>query len=433
MSPLRTLLALSCCLAAADASARVVAVPRAGVSAPAAAYRPLSASLGAPALALPLSPASLTPALSVPALGAPVLALSPAALAPLAAAPLAAAQAAPVAPLVAAPAAPLAAAPLAASEASPAAPLAALEAAGVDAEAAIAPDSSAASAKADADRSFDLTTRRAATDDLVIAPAPAPARRRLLGRASAAAAGVFAVPGAALAAATPLAVEPGALSLLLTYAPLTSVLTAVLGALFGLWSARREDASAGAALASALSYGAIAGAAAFALIDLARFAFLGAAGAALTPLTAAVATAALAQTAFAPKFILPATTPAERVLGAFPAVAMAFGLSLAGTTLLAPSLLLTAATAMLMATGAATALYTALFRLDRSPAEGPAAMGRGFVLQALMTGLSLALGPTPYGLFFFALGAWGFIGVMRATLAELLSALPPSFRDRFKR
>jgi hypothetical protein len=234
-------------------------------------------------------------------------------------------------------------------------------------------------------------------------------------------------------AATPLTVEPGALSLLLLYAPAATVLTAVAGALFGLWSARREDASAGATLAAALSHGAIAGAASFALIDLARFAFLGGASAALTPLTAAVATAALAQTAFAAKFTLPSTTPGERILGAFPAVAMAFGLSLAGTTLLAPSLLLTAATAMLMATGAATALYTALFRLEKSPAEGPGAMGRGFVLQALMTGLSLALGPTPYGLFFFALGAWGFIGVMRATLAEVVAALPQSFKDRFKR
>ncbi|UPT73225.1 MAG: hypothetical protein M0D55_15220 [Elusimicrobiota bacterium] len=49
-------------------------------------------------------------------------------------------------------------------------------------------------------------------------------------------------------------------------------------------------------------------------------------------------------------------------------------------------------------------------------------MGRGFVLQALMTGLAVALGPTAYGWFFFALGMTGFAGVMYATGREVVAA-----------
>jgi hypothetical protein len=181
-----------------------------------------------------------------------------------------------------------------------------------------------------------------------------------------------------------------------------------------------------------MSHGAIAGAAAFALLDLTKVAFMGASAAALTPLTAAVATAALAQAAFAAKFTDPATTPADRIMGAFPAVAMAFGLSLGAVAFLPAATMLTIGTAALMATGAATALFTALFRLEKSPAAGPAAMGRGFVLQALMTGLALALGPSPYALFFFALGAWGFASVMLATAKEIWAAVPQSFKGAKK-
>ncbi|MEQ1919127.1 MAG: hypothetical protein ABL955_08015, partial [Elusimicrobiota bacterium] len=175
----------------------------------------------------------------------------------------------------------------------------------------------------------------------------------------------------------------------------------------------------------------IAGAAAFALLDLTKVLFLGASAAALAPLTAAVATAALAQSAFAAKFTDPATTPADRIMGAFPAVAMAFGISIGAIALIAPTGLLALSTMTLMATSAATALFTALFRLEKSPATGPAMMGRGFVLQSLMTGLALSLGPTPYGLFFFALGMWGFVSVMRATAAEVWASVPQSFKNRF--
>jgi hypothetical protein len=225
------------------------------------------------------------------------------------------------------------------------------------------------------------------------------------------------------------------MAIIASYSPLATAIAAVIGALFGLWSSRSRDGSAvnaGHVFASALSSGAIAGAAAFTLIDLTKVAFLGASAAALTPLTAAVATAALAQTAFAAKFMDPATTPADRIMGAFPAVAMAFGLSVGAVAFLPAATMLTVGTAALMVTGAATALFTALFRLEKSPATGPAAMGRGFVLQALMTGLALALGPTPYALFFFALGMVGFALVMSATAKEIWAAVPQSLKDRLK-
>ncbi|MDX6768575.1 MAG: hypothetical protein SF051_03525, partial [Elusimicrobiota bacterium] len=284
------------------------------------------------------------------------------------------------------------------------------------------------------DALFDGSRARGAAAEAV--PAGRTTRRgRTLG-ASLAAGAMLLQPAVAMAA-VPAAVEPGAMALMGLYAPLATVAAAAVGALFGLYLSRGGDGapgSAGAVFASVMSYGAIAGAAVFTLFDLTSMAFLGTPAAALTPLTAAVATAALAQTAFAAKFMLPATTPAERVMGAFPAVAMAFGLSLTAPALVAASPLLTVASAALMLTGAATALFTALFRLDTSPAGGPADMGRGFVLLALMSGLSLALGPaSPYAYFFFALGLWGFGLVLRATAREVWAALPKSLTGRFKK
>jgi hypothetical protein len=279
--------------------------------------------------------------------------------------------------------------------------------------------------------------------DAVAVPVPKDRRsflgRSFLGRSSlgraALAAGVFiAHPGITLAAQAPAAIEPSVLALVTTYYPLAIMIVAVLGALFGLWNARSKDDSptnAGQVLSSAISSGVIAGAAAFTLIDLTKVAFLGASAAALTPLTASVATAALAQAAFSAKFTDPATTPADRIIGAFPAVAMAFGLGIGVMALTTPIGLLLALTASaLMATGAATALYTALFRIEKSAVAGPAAMGRGAVLQSLMAGLAFVVGPSPYALFFLALSAWGFITVMKTTAQEAWSASAP-LRARF--
>lgn len=433
MTMTRTLFAAlaACALAAGSASAQSQVSVRTGQAAsPVVPVLPFSAAPGGASLVAPLGGLSLTPTLSAPTLTPSVLA-QPSALAPVPSAAAAVQPAAAVRPAAAISAAKAVAfeakaAPLALGH-NPSPALSVLSAAAVD-------DQKAPVNGAKLDALFDGSTARSGEASAVAAPAAKPLRS-FLGRAALAAGVFIAHPGIALAAQAPAVVEPGAMALIGSYAPLATAIAAVLGALFGLWSTRSRDgspANAGSVFAAALSHGAIAGAAAFTLIDLTKVAFLGASAAALTPLTAAVATAALAQTAFAAKFMDPATTPAERVMGAFPAVAMAFGLGVGAVAFLPAGTMLTIGTAALMLTGAATALYTALFRLEKSPAGGPASMGRGFVLQALMTGLALALGPSPYALFFFALGMAGFGLVMLATAKELWAAVPQSLKDRLK-
>lgn len=421
---------LACVLAAGSASAQTNVSVRTGQAAsPVAPVLPFSAAPGGAMLVSPLSGLGLTPTLSAPSL-APSAIARPAALAAVPSVVAAAHAAAPVRPVAVAAAKAVAleakASPLALGHtAAPA--LSVLSAAAVD-------DQKAPANGAKLDAMFDGSTSRSGEVSAVAAPAAKPVRS-FLGRAALAAGVFIATPGIALAAQAPAVVEPGAMAIIGSYSPLATAIAAVIGALFGLWSSRSRDGgavNAGHVFASALSSGAIAGAAAFTLIDLTKVAFLGASAAALTPLTAAVATAALAQTAFAAKFMDPATTPADRIMGAFPAVAMAFGLSVGAVAFLPAATMLTVGTAALMVTGAATALFTALFRLEKSPATGPAAMGRGFVLQALMTGLALALGPTPYALFFFALGMVGFALVMSATAKEIWAAVPQSLKDRLK-
>lgn len=422
---------LACALAAGSATAQTNVSVRTGQAAsPVVPVLPYSAAPGGASLVAPLSGLGLTPTLSAPSL-APSPMAQPASLAPLPSVIAAAVQAAaPVRPVevsaAKAVAAEAKAAPLALGHAAAPA-LSVLAAAAVD-------DRKSPADGAKLDSLFDGSASRSGEAETVAAPASKPARS-FLGRAALAAGVFIAQPGIALAAQAPALVEPGAMAIIGSYSPLATAIAAVIGALFGLWSSRSRDGSAvnaGHVFASALSSGAIAGAAAFTLIDLTKVAFLGASAAALTPLTAAVATAALAQTAFAAKFTDPATTPADRIMGAFPAVAMAFGLSVGAVAFLPAATMLTIGTAALMVTGAATALFTALFRLEKSPATGPAAMGRGFVLQALMTGLALALGPTPYALFFFALGMVGFALVMSATAKEIWAAVPQSLKDRLK-
>jgi hypothetical protein len=418
---------LACVLSAGGAAAQTSVSARTGRTAgPAVPVLPFSAAPGGATLVAPLSSLGLTPSLSAPSVAASLPASAVNALAARPSALVAAVKPASAVAVSAAKA--VAAAPrteASAARPAPAPVLAVLSAASVG-------DANAPENGAKLDALFDGSATRPG-DASVAAAAPLGAPRRSpLGRAALAAGVFLAHPAAALAAQAPAVVEPGAMALVGSYSPLATAIAAVIGALFGLWSSRSKDgspANAGQVFSTALSHGALAGAAAFTLIDLTKVAFLGASAAALTPLTAAVATAALAQTAFAAKFMDPATTPADRIMGAFPAVAMAFGLGIGAAAFLPAAIMLTAGTAALMATGAATALFTALFRLEKSPAAGPAAMGRGFVLQALMTGLALALGPSPYALFFFALGAWGFSSVMLATAREIRAALP----DRFKR
>ncbi|MBI5245711.1 MAG: hypothetical protein HY923_00910 [Elusimicrobia bacterium] len=421
------LFAVLTCLLAANASAQTsVSVNAVRTTKVVVPVLPFGTALGGPGLVSPLATLGMTPTLSAPSLSPAISA--PAAAASALAVPALAAQASAKAAV---------AVPVTAVTAVAAAPAAAKASAlsVLSVSAASVSDEKAGPAKLD--ETFDGTAARKSADDSVSAPAPK-ARRSLLGRAALAAGALVALPSAALAqtaiSAAPV-VEPGAMALVLNYGPLATAIAAILGALFGLWSARGKDgspANAGQALASSISFGAIAGAAAFTLLDLTKVAFLGTAVAAITPLTAAVATAALAQAAFSAKFTDPATTPADRIIGAFPAVAMSFGLGIGVLAFAAPIGLMALATAAVMATGAATALYTALYRPEKSAAAGPAAMGRGVVLQTLMTGMAFAIGPTPYALFFLALGAWGFITVMRTTAQEAWSA-SEGLRARFKK
>ena len=423
---------LACVFVSGSASAQTAVSVRTGqVASPVVPVLPFSAAPGGAMLVSPLSGLGLTPSLSAPSLAAPAPVLVPAALA-----------AQPAALAVAArPAAAVGAAPIAA-KAVAVAPTAAPLALGHTATPALSMLSAASVGEKNNPQNdaklgsmFDGSVTRAGDVSAVAAPLAKPSRS-FLGRAALAAGVFIAHPGIALAMNVPAAIEPGTLSFIGSYAPIATAIAAVLGALFGLWSSRSKDgstANVGHVFASALSHGAIAGAAAFTLIDLTKVLFLGASAAALMPLTAAVATAALAQSAFSAKFMDPTTTPADRIMGAFPAVAMAFGLSIGAIAFMPAATMLTLGTSALMATAAATALFTALFRLEKSPADGPAMMGRGFVLQGLMTGLAVALGPTPYALFFFALGMWGFASVMRATANEVWTALPQPLKDRFKR
>jgi hypothetical protein len=247
------------------------------------------------------------------------------------------------------------------------------------------------------------------------------------------AAGLFlATPGIALAAAAgaPVITAAASLSILSSILPLASALGAVGGAIFGMFAARPKDgsaASAGETFASILHYGVLGGAGAFVLLNLTQAAF-GATAIGLEPITGAIAIAALGRTAFQDKFTLTSTTSADRVIGAFPAVAASVGISvgMAMTALVAPpaALALTLATNAMAATGVATALYAAIFKPGLTPPDGPSKMAKGFVMQSLMMGLALAV-TNPYLFWpFAAMGAAGFGMVLWSTLQALWALRP---------
>jgi hypothetical protein len=146
----------------------------------------------------------------------------------------------------------------------------------------------------------------------------------------------------------------------------------------------------------------------------------------LKPLSSAVATAALGRAAFQAKFSDAATTSADRIIGAFPAVAAALGLSI-GVNLLPPALSYQLAMTAMAATGVLTAVYAAIFKVGRSPADGPSLMAKGFVLQTLMWGLALAL-TTPWQVWSFTvMGAAG-LGLILWAFGRELWSLRPSAR-----
>ena len=267
-----------------------------------------------------------------------------------------------------------------------------------------------------------------------VPPAAAKAKRAGMSFGSKAlllAALLIAAPGLALAAAAgPLvATAAASLSFLASIQPLASAAGAVAGAIYGMFAARPKDgsaASSGEVFASILRYGILGGAGAYVLLDLSQIAFTGASAVGLKPLTSAIAIAALGRTAFQDKFTDPATTSADRIMGAFPAVAAAVGISVgvALTALAAPALSFVVATGAMAATGVATALYAATYKPGRSPADGPATMAKGFVLQALMMGLALAVTNPLLFWPFAALGTAGFALVLWAAARQVWSLRP---------
>jgi hypothetical protein len=267
------------------------------------------------------------------------------------------------------------------------------------------------------------------------APAVSGARRigtSLAVKALIAAAILLATPGIALAAtaSAPVFTAAASLSLVASATPLASAVGAVAGAIYGMYAAKPKDGSAapaGEVFASILRYGVLGGAGVYVLLNMTQLAFGGAA-VGLQPVTSAVAVAALGRTAFQDKFMDPATSSADRVMGAFPAVAAAVGISVGMTmaALAAPpaALSLTLATSAMAATGVATALYAAIFKPGRSPIDGPARMAKGYVLQSLMMGLALAM-TNPYLFWAFAaMGTAGFGLVLWTTALEAWAHRP---------
>jgi len=249
---------------------------------------------------------------------------------------------------------------------------------------------------------------------------------------------VFALPAVAMAA-VPGAATVASVSLLSSIHPLATAAAAVAGSIYGLIAAHKKEGgapSSGEALASVLRYGILAGAGTYVLLGLTQGLFMGFSAAGVAPLPTALATAALGQSAFQGKFTDPTSTPADRIMGAFPAIAAAVGISVGVVALSAlgtVALPITLAAGAMSVTGVASAIYAALYKPGKSSADGAATMGRGYVLQSLMTGLALTV-TNPYLIAPFALlGLWGFWNVISATSREMWAALPDWVRAYFHR
>ncbi|MFI5350053.1 MAG: hypothetical protein ACHQ2Z_10950 [Elusimicrobiota bacterium] len=243
---------------------------------------------------------------------------------------------------------------------------------------------------------------------------------------------LIAIPGLALAApvAGPIgATAAASLSLLASLQPLAAAAGALAGAIYGMFAARPKDgsaASSGEVFSSILHYGVLGGAGAYVLMDLSQIVFTGASAIGLQPLTSAIAIAALGRTAFQDKFTDPNTTGADRIMGAFPAVAAAVGISVGviASALVLPTLTFVIATSLMAVTGVATAFYASTYKPARSYAAGPSMMAKGYVLQALMMGLALAV-KSPFLFWpFAAMGAAGFALVLWATALQIWSLRP---------
>lgn len=302
---------------------------------------------------------------------------------------------------------------------------------GAEDSAPVAASLSSLNAAATLEKSSPASAVAKAAPPAAVAAAPRSRAFSFAKTALIAAALLLAFPAVAMAApaAGPAITSAASLSYLAGIQPLAAAAGAVLGAIFGMFAARAKDGSvtsAGEVFASILRYGVLGGAGVYVLLDVTHLAFAGAASSPLQPITTAIATAALGRTAFQDKFTDPATTSADRITGAFPAVAAAVGISLAAVmgAFAAPALSVTLATTAMTGTGVATALFAALFKPGQSPAGGPARMAKGYVLQALMMGLALAM--TNHILFaiFAAMGTFGFGLVLWATALEIWAHRP---------
>jgi len=261
-------------------------------------------------------------------------------------------------------------------------------------------------------------------------PAAKPALAKKVLLVALAAGLILVFPTLALAAGVPVAGVVSATSVMGWLHPTASVVAAVVGAAYGAFVAYRKDGpppSAVEVFASILRYGILGGAGVYACMDLSQVVFLGLRGA-VSPLPAALATAALGQTAFQGKFTDPATSSADRIMAVFPVVAAALGLSIGGLKV-SPDLLYSLGVGAMSATGVATALYAALYKPGQSPADGPAHMARGYVLQALMTGFALAVANPTIALAFAALAALGLGDVIYATGRAVVSLVMDILRQ----
>ncbi len=274
----------------------------------------------------------------------------------------------------------------------------------------------------------------------VSAPTPAPARpvraaisKTTLAVGVALAALMLGLSTIALAGAAPVVTASASLMWLASAQPLASAGAAVVGALYGLFAAHRKAGETGTpeVLSSVLRYGVMAGAGVFVLMNLTQALFLGLPFLAANPVTSSVATAALGQSAFQGKFTEAATTPADRLMTAFPAVAAALGLSL-GIAFMAPSMLLAASVGAMSLAGIAAAVYAAVYQPGKSATDGPSKMARGFVLLSLMTGIGLALTDPLMVAPFAIMAAYGLWEVVSTSFKALVAAMP-DLPARFKK
>ncbi|MDD5630071.1 MAG: hypothetical protein PHU21_13465 [Elusimicrobia bacterium] len=262
------------------------------------------------------------------------------------------------------------------------------------------------------------------------------AKRAVAGKlvvAATVAALVLLMPAVALAAGAPAAATFSVAQVLGAMNPAASIVAAAVGSLYGAFAAKGKNgksASTGELFGSILRYGILAGAGVYACTDIAGLLFMGTRSV-ISPLPTALATAALGQGAFQGKFTEAETSSADRIMAVFPAVAAALGLSVVEKAVPGMSLLMTYALNAMTVTGVASALFAVTYDQAKSPKDGPARMARGYVLQALMSGLALSVANPYLTALFAALAVWGFADVVWASGRTVGQFLKDLFQKYF--